>query len=97
MGTRSYTNRNREKESDHEHSLKDSAVMALREFQPDPVLKSGLSAAAVVVAVGAFVLVVVQMWRGDALVCAGGSTFADTSEEVTVIASDLPDGVAARL
>ncbi|MDE0343004.1 MAG: hypothetical protein OXK82_07545 [Deltaproteobacteria bacterium] len=67
--------------------------MALREFLLDPVLKWGLSVAAVVVAAGAVVLVAVQMWRGDALVCADGSIFADTCEAVTVIGSSLPDGV----
>ena len=67
--------------------------MALREFLLDPVLKWGLSAAAVVVAVGSLVLVAVQMWRGDALVCADGSIFSDTCEDVTVIATDIPDGI----
>lgn len=62
--------------------------MGLRDLLVDPVLKWGLSAAAV----GAVVLAAVQMWRGDAFVCPDGSIFADICKDVTVIVSDIPDG-----
>ena len=60
--------------------------MNLRDFLLDPVFKWALSIAAVVAIVGAIALIGIQMWRGDAPVCADGSIFAATCE-----AEDLPD------
>lgn len=61
--------------------------MKFRGLLLDPVLKWAFAIATV----GAVGLTAIQMWRGDALVCANGAIFADTCEHRHAH-SHLPNG-----